>query len=112
MCSTPPDIPAALPKLRRAFKGPIGAYPNIGYKPKGGAFPEGGQWHGLDTTTYSPAHLASGGAALARPGPPPVFAPPPGRAAPAPGRGDGRNGGGCRAVPPPPPRQEPPVRPV
>ena len=63
MCSKPPDISAALPKLRKAFRGPIGAYPNIGYKPKAGSFPEGGQWHGLDTTSYSPADMARDGEA-------------------------------------------------
>jgi homocysteine S-methyltransferase len=63
MCSKPPEISAALPKLRKAFKGPIGAYPNTGYKPRAGTFSQGGQWHGLDTTSYSPADLARDGKA-------------------------------------------------
>ena len=35
MCSRPEHISAGLPKLRQAFDGPIGAYPNVGYNPRG-----------------------------------------------------------------------------
>ncbi len=35
MCSNPEAISAGLPRLRRAFSGPIGAYPNLGYNPTG-----------------------------------------------------------------------------
>lgn len=33
MCSSPEDILTALPRLKNAFDGPVGAYPNIGYYP-------------------------------------------------------------------------------
>ena len=35
MCSNPEAISAGLPRLRRAFSGPVGAYPNLGYNPTG-----------------------------------------------------------------------------
>jgi methionine synthase I (cobalamin-dependent) len=63
MCSKPPAITAGLPLLRQAYKGPIGAYPNIGYRGASEAFSQGGQWHQLDTATYSPADMARDGAA-------------------------------------------------
>ena len=63
MCSTPTAITTGLPKLRQAFAGPIGAYPNIGYHRSGNAMSEGRQWHDLDTTSYTPADLARDGAA-------------------------------------------------
>ena len=62
MCSNPSDISASLPKLRKGFSGSIGAYPNIGYRRSAEAMTPGKQWHGLDTTTYSPANLATDGA--------------------------------------------------
>jgi homocysteine S-methyltransferase len=63
MCSTPRAISASLPKLRKAFSGPIGAYPNIGYRRSEQALAAGQQWHGLDTTSYAPTDLASDGKA-------------------------------------------------
>src|SRR5205814_7921286 len=63
MCSKPAAISAGLPLLRKAFSGPIGAYPNIGYRGASEAFSEGGQWHKLDTETYSPTHMAADGKA-------------------------------------------------
>jgi S-methylmethionine-dependent homocysteine/selenocysteine methylase len=63
MCTNPPDISASLPKLRNVFPGPIGAYPNIGYRRSAQALASGQQWHGLDTTSYGPADLAADGAA-------------------------------------------------
>ena len=33
MCSRPEAISVTLPRLRQAFDGPIGAYPNVGYNP-------------------------------------------------------------------------------
>jgi S-methylmethionine-dependent homocysteine/selenocysteine methylase len=62
MCSSPQAITAGLPKLRQAFSGPIGAYPNIGYHRSTDALAEGRQWHALDTTSYSPPSLARDGA--------------------------------------------------
>ncbi|MBI1779032.1 MAG: homocysteine S-methyltransferase family protein [Proteobacteria bacterium] len=62
MCSSPGSISAGLPKLRRAYSGPIGAYPNIGYRRASEAFDQGRQWHQLDTTTYTPQNLAQDGA--------------------------------------------------
>ena len=35
MCSNPESVSAGLPILRRAFPGPVGAYPNLGYNPTG-----------------------------------------------------------------------------
>ena len=63
MCSSPAAISAGLPKLRRAFSGPIGAYPNIGYGRSTDRLDQDHQWHRLDTTTYTPADLAADGAA-------------------------------------------------
>lgn len=42
MCSRPEAISATLPRLRQAFDGPIGAYPNVGYNPMA---PVGGRVH-------------------------------------------------------------------
>jgi len=61
MCSGPTAISAGLPKLRKAFSGPIGAYPNTGYRRAGKPLGPDQQWHGLDTTTYAPANLAADG---------------------------------------------------
>ena len=63
MCSSPTAISAGLPKLRKAFSGPIGAYPNIGYRRAGKPLGPDQQWHGLDTTTYAPSDLAADGEA-------------------------------------------------
>ena len=63
MCSSPAAISAGLPKLRKAFTGPIGAYPNIGYGRASDPLGHGHQWHGLDTDTYTPDHLAADGLA-------------------------------------------------
>ena len=35
MCSNPEAISVGLPRLRGAFSGPVGAYPNLGYNPTG-----------------------------------------------------------------------------
>ena len=35
MCGNPEAISVGLPRLRRAFSGPVGAYPNLGYNPTG-----------------------------------------------------------------------------
>jgi S-methylmethionine-dependent homocysteine/selenocysteine methylase len=63
MCSSPTAISAGLPKLKKAFLGPIGAYPNTGYRRAGKPIGPDQQWHGLDNTTYTPANLAADGAA-------------------------------------------------
>lgn len=42
MCSRPEAVSATLPRLRQAFDGPIGAYPNVGYNPMA---PVGGRVH-------------------------------------------------------------------
>jgi S-methylmethionine-dependent homocysteine/selenocysteine methylase len=48
MCSRPEGVSATLPRLRQAFDGPIGAYPNVGYNPMA---PVGGRVHlGPDLT--------------------------------------------------------------
>lgn len=61
MCSSPTAISAGLPKLRQAFRGPIGAYPNIGYGRSTTPLAGKGQWHSLDTTSYSPDQMAADG---------------------------------------------------
>lgn len=59
MCSRPEAVSATLPRLRQAFEGPIGAYPNVGYNPMA---PVGGRVHlGPDlmsTHAASPSRLA------------------------------------------------------
>jgi len=59
MCSRPEGISATLPRLRQAFDGPIGAYPNVGYNPMA---PVGGRVHlGPDlmgAQAASPSRLA------------------------------------------------------
>jgi S-methylmethionine-dependent homocysteine/selenocysteine methylase len=59
MCSRPEAISATLPRLRQAFDGPIGAYPNVGYNPMA---PVGGRVHlGPDIISAqatSPSRLA------------------------------------------------------
>jgi S-methylmethionine-dependent homocysteine/selenocysteine methylase len=61
MCSEPTAITAGLAKLRQAFKGPIGAYPNVGYGKAEDSLKGGHQWHSLDVETYGPSHLAADG---------------------------------------------------
>jgi S-methylmethionine-dependent homocysteine/selenocysteine methylase len=59
MCSRPEAVSATLPRLRQAFDGPIGAYPNVGYNPMA---PVGGRVHLgpdlLGTEAHGPARLA------------------------------------------------------
>jgi len=61
MCSSPAAISAGLPKLRQASDGPIGAYPNIGYERSSAPLAGQGQWHSLDTTSYTPDRMAADG---------------------------------------------------
>ena len=61
MCSSPEAITAGMPKLRKAFDGPIGAYPNHGYGKSSHRLDATHQWHSLDTTSYSPRQLAADG---------------------------------------------------
>jgi homocysteine S-methyltransferase len=59
MCSSPEAISVTLPRLRQAFDGPVGAYPNVGYNPMA---PVGGRVHlGPDLISAgaaSPSRLA------------------------------------------------------
>ena len=59
MCSRPEGVSATLPRLRQAFDGAIGAYPNVGYNPMA---PVGGRVHlGPDIISAqatSPSQLA------------------------------------------------------
>lgn len=59
MCSKPEAISASLPRLRRAFDGPIGAYANIGYHraPHAPSYPER-QWHVIEDQGYPPPRYA------------------------------------------------------
>ena len=57
MCCDPPSVSAGLPKLRDAFDGVIGAYPNIGYQPlEGLKGADAGEIYG--TVPHSPSQLA------------------------------------------------------
>jgi S-methylmethionine-dependent homocysteine/selenocysteine methylase len=56
MCSRPEAISATLPRLRQAFDGPIGAYPNVGYNPMA---PVGGRVHLGPNLTSAQAHSPS-----------------------------------------------------
>jgi methionine synthase I (cobalamin-dependent) len=62
MCSSPEAISAALPNLRAAFPGPIGAYANIGYKRamRPARFPES-QYHVIDIGDNTPERYAEYG---------------------------------------------------
>ncbi|MCH9036166.1 MAG: homocysteine S-methyltransferase family protein [Chloroflexi bacterium] len=57
MCSRPECVSVALPALRQAFDGPIGAYANVGYNPMA---PVRGRTHKGDDLAvgYSPSRLA------------------------------------------------------
>jgi S-methylmethionine-dependent homocysteine/selenocysteine methylase len=59
MCSRPEGVSATLPRLRQAFAGAIGAYPNVGYNPMA---PVGGRVHlGPDiiaAQAHGPSRLA------------------------------------------------------
>ena len=61
MCSRPEGVSATLPRLRQAFDGAIGAYPNVGYNPMA---PVGGRVHlGPDIISAQAAQpVAAGGA--------------------------------------------------
>ena len=67
MCSRPEAVSATLPRLRQAFDGPIGAYPNVGYNPMA---PVGGRVHlGPDLISAqaaSPTQLAQYAAGVDR----------------------------------------------
>ncbi|MBI4306152.1 MAG: homocysteine S-methyltransferase family protein [Chloroflexi bacterium] len=57
MCSSPDNVTATIPNLRRAFDIPVGCYPNVGYIPlaplRGKTVAEG-----INTLGISPAELA------------------------------------------------------
>ena len=59
MCSPPEEITAVFPRIRQAFKGPIGAYANIGYRgdPKAPG-DSSRQWHRIDVGENSPDRYA------------------------------------------------------
>jgi len=59
MCSPPEEITAVLPQLRAAFKGPLGAYANIGYgqDPKA-RDDDTRQWHRIDVGDNNPDRYA------------------------------------------------------
>jgi methionine synthase I (cobalamin-dependent) len=63
MCSKPDAISATLPHLRAAFRGPIGAYANIGYYHRANQpvrYPES-PYHALETGEYPPERYAEYG---------------------------------------------------
>ena len=61
MCSTPEEISASLPSLRKAFDGPVGAYGNLNYayekNPKWGSSPDE-PLNVLDFGEYTPKRYA------------------------------------------------------
>ncbi len=63
MCTPPENVSAGLPILKRSFSGPVGAYPNIGYKPTAPLKPgSGGPSRETDffqIGDYYPARLAA-----------------------------------------------------
>ncbi len=59
MCSPPEHVDAGPPRLRAAFDGPVGAYPNIGYGESDENVAEGGHFHSLDTASHGPDRLAA-----------------------------------------------------
>lgn len=62
MCSQPEHLSVGLPYLKQAFAGPVGAYPNIGYRPTAPLAPRqekpGREGDFLQTGDYFPARLA------------------------------------------------------
>ena len=62
MCSSPDAISATLPQLRAAYRGPIGAYANLGYKRAGrpARYPES-QYHVIETGENTPELYAEYG---------------------------------------------------
>jgi S-methylmethionine-dependent homocysteine/selenocysteine methylase len=59
MCSSPDEISATLPRLRQAWKGPIGAYANLGYVPVQTPLNEAGQQYHDLTVRHSPSVYAA-----------------------------------------------------
>ena len=59
MCSDPEGISASLPKMRKAFDLPLGAYANLGYKrsQRPVDYPQT-QFHVIDSSEYPPARYA------------------------------------------------------
>jgi S-methylmethionine-dependent homocysteine/selenocysteine methylase len=59
MCTQPPAVSACLPKLREAYKGPVGAYAELGYEenPKFGTSP-GEQFFVIEGKEYTPEKYA------------------------------------------------------
>ncbi len=59
MCSDPPAISACLPKLRKVYDGPIGAYAHVGYEknPKFGTTPDE-QYYTIDPGENTPKRYA------------------------------------------------------
>ena len=59
MCSLPPAVSACLPKLRRAYQGPIGAYAELGYEenPNFGSSPQE-QFFVIEGQEYTPERYA------------------------------------------------------
>lgn len=64
MCTPPENVSAGLPILKGAFDGPVGAYPNIGYKPTAPLKLQEGETPSRETDffqigDYYPARLAT-----------------------------------------------------
>jgi homocysteine S-methyltransferase len=64
MCSKPECVSVGLPILKKAFGGPVGAYPNIGYKPTAPLRRQGDEAPARETDffqigDYYPARLAA-----------------------------------------------------
>jgi homocysteine S-methyltransferase len=58
MCALPPAVSASLPKLRKAFSGPIGAYAELGYEENPDFGKPGEQFFVIEGQQYTPQRYA------------------------------------------------------
>jgi S-methylmethionine-dependent homocysteine/selenocysteine methylase len=59
MCSLPPAVSASLPKLRKAYAGPIGAYAELGYEENPNFGKPGEQFFVIEGQEYTPERYAA-----------------------------------------------------
>jgi homocysteine S-methyltransferase len=58
MCALPPAVSASLPKLRKAYSGPIGAYAELGYEENPDFGKPGQQFFVIEGQEYTPERYA------------------------------------------------------
>ena len=61
MCTQPPGVSAGLPRLREAYKGPIGAYAELGYEENPRFGQPGEQFFEILGQEYTPERYAAFG---------------------------------------------------